>query len=120
MTTLARLLARAYTPAPSDISGAEASWRTFPWLIPLFVGSLLVALLLPNTIVGGVLIALWWLVVGLGWWQRSRPPMASSRSDAASPPLTSASVNLHRSSRSPGSADVAKDLGLTSRPLPSA
>jgi hypothetical protein len=62
-------LARIYGPAPADISGAEASYRTFPWIVLLWI-AVVVALLLPNSLAGGLLIALVVVLVGLGWWTR--------------------------------------------------
>jgi hypothetical protein len=59
-----------FGPAPADISGAEASYRTLPWGALLVVGTVIVALVLPDNLAGGVLIVLVVALVSAGWWIR--------------------------------------------------
>jgi hypothetical protein len=64
------LIGRLYAAAPRDISGAEASWRTFPWFLPLWVGSALPLLALGNGVASEVIIVLVCVGCGWGWWKR--------------------------------------------------
>jgi hypothetical protein len=52
------LIGRLYAAAPPDISGAEVSWRTFPWFLPLWVESALPLLALGNGVASDVIIVL--------------------------------------------------------------
>jgi hypothetical protein len=64
------LIGRLYAAAPPDISGAEVSWRTVPWFLPLWVGSALPLLALGNGVASDVIIVLVCVGCGWGWWKR--------------------------------------------------
>jgi hypothetical protein len=70
MQRITQLISRVYGAAPDDLTGADASWRTFPWIVPLFAGSVAVAWIWPDSVIGGVLIGLWWIAVWACWWSR--------------------------------------------------
>jgi hypothetical protein len=70
MRSLLTWLAQLYRPVPEDISGAEASYRTFPWCVPFVIGPVVVALIFPNSLLGEVLIVAVSVLVGAGWWRQ--------------------------------------------------
>ena len=65
-----RLLTRLYAEAPEDISGAEVSWRTVPWMVPWWLGGLADALTLGAGVAGSIVLLALTVVVWVGWWSR--------------------------------------------------
>jgi hypothetical protein len=75
-----RRLARLYSSAPEGVSGAAVSWRTLPWLVPIWLVGLASSLLIPNHTVSSVVIgifcvllaAMWWRAIGRHWHPLAR------------------------------------------------